>query len=206
MRIVCLSDTHMQHAGIDVPDGDVLVHTGDATWMGTFGEVARFCAWFGSFPHKHKVFVPGNHDWLFQRDPDIAKAMTRGFVYLNDSGAEIAGLKFWGSPWQPEFGSWAFNLPRGHELRSKWQMIPADTDVLLTHGPPKKILDITRRGENVGCDDLRYRVASLPLKLHVFGHIHPAYGQVTQADTIFVNASICNEEYKPVNQPIVVEL
>jgi Icc-related predicted phosphoesterase len=119
---------------------------------------------------------------------------------------EIEGLTVYGSPWQPEFGSWAFNLPRGHQLRNKWRLIPPNTDILVTHGPPKGILDMTPRGESVGCEDLRHRLGAIAPKLHVFGHVHRGYGETAQADTHFVNASICDESYKPVNPPVVVEL
>lgn len=128
----------------------------------------------------------------------------------------IDGVKFWGSPWQPEFCNWAFNLSRGIKLKEKWDLIPADTNVLITHGPPMGILDNVTKfnghtGEleiqHVGCVDLYNRVMELKsLQLHVFGHLHDGYGKQKINKTIFVNASICTEEYKPTNAPIVVEL
>lgn len=210
MRAVCLSDTHMQHGLVSVPDGDMVLHTGDATWTGSFGEVGKFLEWFAGLPHKHKILVAGNHDRLFQDYPLHADALLetvgKGIHYLQDNAVVVEGFVVYGSPWQPEFGSWAFNLPRGHELRAKWGMISPDVDILLTHGPPHGILDITTRGEAVGCADLLYRLGSISPKLHVFGHIHPAYGETIQAGTHFVNASICNEDYKPMNAPVVVDL
>lgn len=218
MRIVCLSDTHLQHDFM-VPDGDVLLHAGDATFTGTLPQVERFASWYVAFPHEYKLFVAGNHDWLFQHQPALARdVMQRHRIqYMEDSGLELGGLRFWGSPWQPEFGNWAFNLPRGsRELASKWDLIPDDTQVLVTHGPPAMILDQTagfdgERPESVGCGSMRKRVDQLKrLKLHLFGHIHHSYGQATFMDegqpVHFVNGSVCNERYNPTNAPIVVDL
>lgn len=206
MKIVCISDTHLQHRWnkIDVPDGDVLIHAGDGLSSGRYSELQIFQDWFLAFPHKHKIFVPGNHDWCFQT---MFTAAAMGFpIVLCDSGIEIEGLKFWGSPWQPEFYNWAFNLPRGQALKAKWDLIPNDTDVLITHGPPHGILDRTDRGEHVGCEDLTEALVRVRPKLHVFGHIHHGAGQFDSGSTIFVNASICDERYNPVNPPIAVDL
>ncbi|MCA1609264.1 MAG: metallophosphoesterase, partial [Acidobacteria bacterium] len=131
--------------------------------------------------------------------------------YLQDETFEIDGLKIYGSPWQPRFYDWAFNLMRGRELREKWALIPDDVDVLVTHGPPQKILDAapTAHGfSNEGCEELRKRVEELRgrLLLHVFGHIHCGYGVEELLGVKFVNASVCDELYQPVNAPVVVEL
>lgn len=222
MKVVCISDTHLQH-DFQVPEGDLLLHAGDATWIGSLPEVNKFAEWFSAFPHKHKIFVAGNHDWGFEKEPALFRQLleSRGITYLEDSGIEIDGFKIWGSPWQPEFNHWAFNLSRYEgELAEKWAMIPEDTDILVTHCPPRHILDKTMAYESVmpdgirydpprhvGCNELRTRLPDLgDLKLHVFGHIHAAYGMDILAGTCFVNASICNEKYKPVNAPMVIEL
>lgn len=210
MKIVCISDTHMQH-DFKVPKGDMIIHAGDATWRGTQEEVGVFAKWYGGLPHKHKIFVAGNHDWGFQKDPGVFRAMMQnaGIIYLEDSGVNIEGLSIWGSPWQPEFCNWAFNLPRGAALAAKWALIPGNTDVLITHGPPYGILDSTDQGEHVGCGALAVCVSMFSPRLHVFGHIHHSHGSFyfpESPEMQFVNASVCNEEYKPVNAPIVVEL
>ena len=120
-------------------------------------------------------------------------------------------IKIHGSPWQPNFYDWAFNLPRlGDEIKSKWDMIPDDTDILITHGPPQEIRDFVsnwRQGDmNVGCELLRYRIDQIKPLLHVFGHIHGAYGGALINETLFINASTCTERYEPSNKPIVVDL
>lgn len=189
VKIVCISDTHAQHHLTVVPDGDILIHAGDITRHGSLEDVESFDQWLGTLPHRHKVVICGNHDFCFQKRPAEARARITNAVYLEDSGCEIEGLTFYGSPWQPWFGGWAFNLPRGEELAAKWAMIPVGVDVLITHGPPESILDLTRRGDSVGCRDLFLRVFEVKPRLHVFGHIHEAAGQVTSPNTIFVNAS-----------------
>ncbi len=214
MRIVCLSDTHNCNEQIDVPDGDILIHSGDATVMGTVEEIKRFDEWFRDLPHRRKIFVAGNHDWLFERNNELARTLLNAkIIYLQDSLAEIDGLKIYGSPWQPRFFDWAFNLMRGPELAAKWKLIPDDIDILVTHGPLHGILDLVPRqgwDENTGCEELRKRVEQIAelgrLKLHVFGHIHCGYGTHEEFGVKFVNASTCDEQYNPTQPPIVIDI
>lgn len=214
MKIVCLSDTHNCNAQIDVPDGDILIHAGDATIRGTQAEVQDFLQWFSALPHEHKIFVAGNHDRLYETDNQFARRLTADFKieYLQDSFIEIENLKIYGSPWQPRFYDWAFNLNRGAELAEKWKLIPDDTDILITHGPPNGILDEVPRKywvENTGCEELRKKVGELSkknLKLHIFGHIHCGYGQTEKFGVKFINASNCDESYEPTQPPIIVNL
>lgn len=203
MRIVCLSDTHTLHDQVEVPDGDVLIHAGDLCNRGTQGEVKKFVKWLGTLPHKHKVFIAGNHDWPFYKHRRYAEMWVKHGEYLNDRQIVIEGLKIWGSPWQPEFCNWAFNLPRGPRLASVWQRIPDDTDILITHTPPAGILD---RDDRLGCEDLARRIEQLSLKLHVFGHVHVAHGKERIGDTWYVNACICDQDYEPTQPPIVIDL
>ena len=206
-RVVCLSDTHSRD-GFPVPDGDVLVHAGDLTDRGTQAEVVAANAWLGSLPHPHKVVVAGNHDFLFERQAALARSLVTSAVYLEDSEVTVAKLRIWGSPWQPCFRDWAFNLPRGEKLREKWAQIPEGLDVLITHGPPIGTMDLTNTGESVGCEELRDRLAAMvrPPRLHVFGHIHEGYGVLRTAAMISANASICDVGYRPVNAPLVFDL
>ena len=206
IRIVALSDTHGLHGEIDVPDGDVLVHAGDVTARGDLDELPELDAWFAAMPHRVKVMIAGNHDWCFQREPEAARAAMPSVTYLEDSAFTALGLRFYGSPWQPRFFDWAFNLDRGAPLREKWDRIPAETDVLVTHGPPDGIGDRTEVGDEVGCMDLRGALARVRPRLHVFGHIHEGYGMYRFAGIDLVNASICNVRYRAVNAPVVVDL
>lgn len=209
MRIVCISDTHLRH-NFSVPEGDVLVHAGDGTGSGSWKEVAKWLGWVSFQPHPHKLVVAGNHDFMFEQLPELVPGlMPQGVTYLQDSGIDIDGVRFWGSPWQPAFNDWAFNLPRGQALAERWSHIPDDTEVLVTHGPPFGILDQLpgTPGDHVGCEDLLERVWHLPcLRLHVFGHIHHSYGQMERNGVRFVNACICNEQYLACRAPIVVDL
>ncbi len=215
MRIVCLSDTHNSNEEIAVPDGDLLIHSGDATNNGSESEVIAFLRWYSSLQHRRKIFVAGNHDWLYETDNARARRLTAdfGITYLQDSSVEIEGLKIYGSPWQPRFFDWAFNLNRGPEMAEKWKLIPDDVEILITHGPPHGILDIVERPywkENAGCEELAKRVETLSmpgrLKLHIFGHIHCGYGTAERFGVKFVNASSCDEEYGPTQPPIVIDL
>jgi Icc-related predicted phosphoesterase len=176
------------------------------TMSGSPNEVEDFAHWWQALPHPHKVVIAGNHDWLFQREPKLARSLFKGCMYLEDSGIEVLGLRIYGSPWQPWFLDWAFNLERGPEIRAKWDIIPKDMDILITHGPPWGIGDQTARGEKVGCRDLLDSIEKrIRPKWHIFGHIHEGYGVTQGRQTTFVNASSCNQSYEPVNAPLLLE-
>ena len=195
MKVVCISDTHMRHELISVPDGDVLVHAGDFTRRGSLEDVERFDAWLGTLPHRHKIVIAGNHDWCFQLAAAEARRRLTHAQYLEDSGVVIDGALFWGSPWQPWFLDWAFNLQRGAELAAKWSMIPDDVSILVTHGPPFGFGDTTSGGQAVGCEDLLRRIRELQPRLHICGHIHEGSGVRSEGDTTYVNASVLGADY-----------
>jgi predicted phosphohydrolase len=207
MRIVCISDTHGNHERMRVPGGDVLIHAGDLTNMGTGEEIEAAMHWLSQLPHRHKIAIAGNHDWLFQNDPKSAALLIPPEVhYLEDCGCALAGLNFWGSPVQPRFMDFAFNRERGDDINRHWQMIPVGTDVLVTHAPPYGGLDRIGNTERGGCEMLRRRVLEVQPRLHVFGHLHDGYGSEFWGPTRLVNASICNESGLPTKDPIVVDL
>ncbi len=215
MKLVCISDTHAMHRKLTIPDGDVLIHAGDWGGRGTCQEWVDFNNWLGSLPHKHKIVTPGNHDEYCAQFPfGAAEALTPGTQLLIDAGTTINGVTFWASPMTPTFFDWDFMYDRA-EGEQQWAKVPNKVDVLITHGPPAGILDkVAGRcarfgqevGDSVGCVDLYHRVLAVGPKVHVFGHIHEGYGQVTKGGTTFVNASSCTEHYRPSNAPIVVEL
>ncbi len=207
MRIICLSDTHGQHLSLNLPEGDLLLHAGDISSRGRREEVAEFLDWFSSQPHRHKVFIGGNHDFLLEQKPAVFKPMIPANChYLEDSGITLEGLAIWGSPITPYFFDWAFNRHRGAAIRPHWALIPPQTDILLTHGPPYGILDRTTRGEAVGCQDLLKVINRINPRLHVFGHIHEAAGKLERNGTVFVNASYLDLSYRPAQPPFVIDL
>lgn len=201
MKILCISDTHNKHHKLELPACDVLIHAGDFSGKGLEKEIHAFLAWFASekVPGTYKIFIAGNHDFGMEKAERIfyeKRASELGLIYLNDSGVEINGVKIWGSPMTPWFHDWAFNRHRGIEIRKHWDLIPHDTDILITHGPPLGILDKTWRGQNVGCEELRKLILEekkfQKLKLHVFGHIHEDKG-IKEIDGVkFINASSVN--------------
>lgn len=208
MRICCLADTHGYLPEIE--PCDLLLHAGDMTptfdhsepfqlsWLDT-----NFRNWLNEIPVDQVYGVAGNHEFIFEGRGKVDGYATNWikhrlpWVYLQDQGTIFKGYNIWGSPWQPPFCDWAFNLPES-ELEKKWAMIPDDTEILITHGPPRNILDKEgRREEHVGSKTLLELTFKLPdLKLHVFGHIHHSFGQSELAETQFVNASYVDEGYK----------
>jgi predicted phosphodiesterase len=220
MRIVIISDTHGLHEHVTVPEGDVVIHCGDFTKTGHSSQVASFARWMSKLDFKHRIAIAGNHDLSFEATHSERKKVKQMLsdcyvTYLQDSAIEFDDVKFYGSPWQPEFCNWAFNLPRGKALKDKWAQIPLDTNILITHGPPYGILDWVEnnrynqgRDLHQGCEELADRVTRLPnLKLHCFGHLHLNGGQQMVVDgKTFINAAVCDEGYNPVNKPIVVEI
>lgn len=224
MRFVCISDTHGYHSSLcDLPEADGIIHAGDFSNMGRMEECVSALNWFNALPYKYRIIIAGNHD-LFM-DPDHADQpsteshinailpVSDGFHYLWNSACIINGLKFWGSPEQPAFFNWAFNLPRGEPMRQHWEKIPNDVDVLITHGPVYGILDkcpnfTDPRGEwvSVGCINLEQRLKQINPKVHVCGHIHASHGHAFSGERLHLNASICTEKYAPVNKPMLFDI
>ena len=209
IRITVISDTHNKHKTLNdiLPGGDLLIHAGDLSSRGYSHEVQNFCKWFDSISnYDHKIFIAGNHDFLFENHPDEAAQIVNSYkwiTYLQDSFVSIgedpdALVKVYGSPWQPEFYNWAFNLPRkGEELAKVWNDVPDDVDILITHGPSHGTLDQVKGwSDQLGCELLAARLAVIKPKIHVCGHIHSGYGYVFDGSTHYFNASVLNERYE----------
>lgn len=224
MKILTISDTHSLHHKIQKDyfvDADMIIHAGDCTNVGYLEEIKTFLEWFDSLPYKYKIFTAGNHDFGFEQKPDEVRKLLDNYpniIYLQDSNIEIEGIKIHGSPQTPYFHNWAFNCARNQQdslnykkplIKQYWDMIPSDTNVLITHGPPYGIGDFVpyNGGEFVGCKDLLDTIYNLPdLKLHVSGHIHCGYGKIFKDNKMFINASCCNERYNPIQKPIIFEI
>lgn len=210
MHLVLMSDSHGQYADVTVPNGDVLIDAGDWTAEDDYVSVRDYLIWLHAQPHEHKVIVPGNHQtWVEANPPQFLTLLAEvapSVTYLNDDGTEIDGLKVWGSGYTPRFFDWSFNVDRGPAIQRHWDMIPSDTQVLITHGPCMGILDKTRAG-HFGCANLnttiRERLKSL--QLHVCGHFHGPGGQTEiHGGVTYVNASVVNERYQLTNAPVEV--
>lgn len=220
MKITFISDTHTRHRDVeaDLPGGDLLIHAGDFMNSGYHKEEAEeFFTWFdGIKGYDKKIFIAGNHDRIMQMQPEWATDTLTEYKtidYLRDEGFAYYDMdmdrstKIYGSPWQPEFFNWAFNLPRnGEEMKAKWDAIPDDTDILITHGPPYGYLDVPGGKKfQVGCELLRERVNAMQPKIHVFGHIHGSAGYYFNGHTHFINASVLDERYTYTNLPVTFE-
>lgn len=204
MRIVALSDTHGYHDEVDVPDGDILIFAGDMCGHSTIDSVEEFGYWMDTLPHEHKIYIAGNHDWPFVNQKERAKNRVNA-IYLEDGFTIINGIKIYGSPWTPEFCGWAFMKLRGNDIKAKWDLIPEDTDILVTHGPPMNFMDDVR-GEHCGCRDLKDAVERVMPQHHCYGHIHESYGSDQCGVTQLHNVSICDGVYDPRNAPVVFDV
>lgn len=217
MKFLTISDTHNKHRMIPsswLQPADAIIHAGDISGRGYLMEIDAFLAWFSSLDqYKYKIFIAGNHDFSlektnrnFEQVMELLKQYPN-IIYLKDDFVIIEGIKIYGSPWQPEFYDWAFNLPRGQALADKWKLIPEDTDILITHGPAYGHSDLViHDNERVGCKDLLKRIDEIKPKYHICGHIHCGYGQSENEHTKFINASTLDEGYMVMNEPIIFEL
>jgi Icc-related predicted phosphoesterase len=204
MKIVIISDTHSHE--IETPECDVLIHCGDATNKGTTKEYHTFIEWFSKAKAKHKIYVPGNHDFGVQDILITQMIKESGINFLLDDKLIIDSVVFYGTPWCPKYGNWNF-MPNDQMIRKYRDAIPDDVNVLITHSPPHSILDLTLGSENAGCDHLYNKIKKLDkLKVNCFGHIHEAYGQLKIDDVLFINAAIMNFFTKTINKPVVIEL
>lgn len=192
VSVVCVSDTH--NSQFDIPLGDILIHAGDLTQSGSFEELQAALDWLKRQPHPHKLIIAGNHDLLLDSSLDATIAAGRDggaaavaarrerldwgdINYLQDSSTEITcpngrRLRVYGSPKSYRHRNWAFQYPRSESERTWRGVIPDDTDILITHGPPRAHLDILR----LGCPALLGEVWRVRPRLHVFGHVHEGYG------------------------------
>jgi hypothetical protein len=222
MRITVISDTHTKHGLIpltDLPGGDLLIHAGDIMNSGyNKNDILDFCTWFHSLEqYDKKIFIAGNHDRMFENHPEGVEELLNIYFdidYLQDEAYDLYDMdtdvstKIYGSPWQPEFYSWAFNLPKnGIELAGKWEAIPDNTDILITHGPAFGTLDTVagRPWDNLGCELLAQRIEVIKPKIHVCGHIHSGYGYQFKDGTHFFNAAVLDEQYEYTQKPITFD-
>ncbi|CAJ0959746.1 unnamed protein product, partial [Mesorhabditis belari] len=235
VRFVCIGCTHGQPLPA-LPDGDVLIVTGDFTSCGLPKEVKNFNAQLASTRHAYRILIAGNHECTFdesflksqKRDIGEAKEealkqallsalhsakmqtpkqlITNG-IYLQDDLIELFGITIYGTPWQPRVDNWAFNLPRGQALLDKWNQIPTGVDVLITHTPPLGHGDLMANGQRMGCVELLNTVAKrVKPKYHVYGHIHEGYGCSSDGYTKFINCCATDANLDLVNNPVIFDI
>lgn len=218
--IVAISDTHLRE--FDVPNGDILIHCGDSLMRGDVTEMMKFSKWWNSLPHPVKIFVPGNHDWLFSRNYPLARSMLENTHTLIDKTIKIEGIKVHGSPRTPEFCGWAFmhnDLPSDNiyddenNLGKYFDLIPEGLDILISHGPPYGVLDDAPSGPHVGSKELRKAIERAKPKYVLAGHIHCARFQGPNGDGIdyigeseIINCSNVNEQYRQEYAPRIIVL
>jgi Icc-related predicted phosphoesterase len=209
LNIWHISDTHTFHDMLTVPENiDMVIFSGDCSnpreSLANSFEVLKFLKWFGELPIKYKIFVAGNHDTSIERKIIFDLDFGDNIIHLWDSEVTIEGLKIWGSPYTPSFGfGWAFNKDRS-KIYKVWEQIPEDVDIIVTHGPPKGILDLSYDRDNKLeiCGDLalKKRIKEIQPKLVCFGHIHncdnitnQGYIKLADHDTIYSNGSIVTD-------------
>lgn len=208
-RFVFISDTHNRRTSLPaIPPGDVLVHCGDGTMKGTAEEIILFGRWFRSQPHRYKIFVPGNHDFLFETNRQEAEALlspnSEIDVLINER-FRVEAVEIYGSPDTANLANWAFYSGE----RPDWSHIPEGLDLLITHAPPRGVLDSVPEDGQVGCPRLRNAVEYKTPRNHVFGHIHECGGQsITTQNTNFYNVAALDRTYTAVRsrQPLVLDL
>ena len=225
MKILTISDTHGNLPEIN-EECDVFVHAGDicpatnhtrsfqSNWL-----KEKFNPWLDKIDAKHKVIIAGNHDWIWYDAKNMVPKLD--CIYLEDSEVIIDGIKFYGSPWTPHFCDWAFNFRMNDFKQSKrqWEQIPLDTDVLITHGPPRGHGDLVKEHnygnqgyKRLGCLQLMDRVLEVDPSIHIFGHFH-MNGVGAMSDmpelpqkTVFYNVSVLDEQYRLKGKPTIIEL
>lgn len=209
MKIWHISDTHGYHDLLEIPKVNMVIHSGDASnqrlpHLNIF-EYMKFLKWFGSLNIKYKIIIAGNHDSSIESGSITIEDFTdKGIIYLENTLVNIKGIKIWGSPYTPNFGNWSFMKNRS-KLDKVWKQIPIDIDIVVTHTPPKGILDISENRDHTieycGCNALKKNMIRIEPKLHLFGHIHNSSKDIINAgtmklsmlDTIFSNGSVVTD-------------
>lgn len=214
MKIWTISDTHMYHQKLEIPKVDMVIHAGDATnalnpHMNNV-EYHKFLQWFSALPIKYKVLNFGNHDTCIEHG--MMNFQNYDIIPLLHQAVEIEGIKIFCSPYTPRFGDWAF-MHKRNQMQTIWATLPDEIDILVTHGPPKGFLDLTRDFQTntlvqVGCKSLLNAVNKIKPKLHIFGHIHDEkniynFGTLHREKTTFVNCSMLKHGQQDFNQGFV---
>ena len=206
-KIVIIADTHTFHNKVILPKGDILIHAGDLEIRSAL-ELQIIIEWFESLDFKHIIWIGGNHDFYLEQlyNSNIIPAnIPENIHYLINTGITIEGIKFWGSPFSSQFGNWAF-MEHYNELKEIWDTIPSDTDIVITHCPAFGILDQLQQSFiSVGCPALRDKLKEIKPKYHICGHIHEAYGVYQDEHTTYINASLLDEYYAMVNEPVEID-
>ncbi len=212
-KIVAISDVHNRFHNLVIPECDLLLSAGDYSFHGEIAVVKSFHEWLNEQPAKHIISGQGNHEVAVEKDfaraEQVAKLACPRVHFVEEEEVIIDGIKIWCSPITPNFFGWAWNRARGEEIKSHWDKIPVDTNILMTHGPPYRILDTTNYvdgtiKERVGCQDLLDAVKRIKPRLHVFGHIHTGHGMHEEDGTTFYNVSICDDHYAPTNPVTII--
>jgi Icc-related predicted phosphoesterase len=216
VKVTVISDLHGDRPKLG--GGDLLIVAGDLTARDTLPEYHDFNNWLGKQNYKKKIVIAGNHDNMLKTrlppNDEFSKKLLCWGEYLCDSGTEFEGLKIWGTPWTRWFEGVnpdciAFMLLTEFQLRDKFDLIPEDTDILISHGPCFQRLDKTLYGDHAGSTALRDRVDFLrgkKLKYHFHGHIHEAYGKLEEGGLITMNVSRMDRSYRPVNSIVKIEI
>lgn len=207
MKIVAFSDAHWHYPEVKLPDGDILVYAGDWCSGNDKQDTLGFAEYLRKQKHPYKIVVPGNHDRVAARRPSFVKKAFKnaGVIYLKDDYATVEGISFFGFPWVPKFGNWAF-MCEEEGLKTRLFKFKKGTDVLITHGPPLGILDRVPEVGCVGSLMLATSILKKRPKIHIFGHIHGGHGHEESDHTHYYNVSVCNDEYELVYQPTIIEV
>ncbi|SHI88768.1 Predicted phosphoesterase [Mesonia phycicola] len=207
MNIICISDTHNFHDKLTLPiEGDLIIHAGDLTEAGTERELKDFFDWFSKLPYPYKICIAGNHDFYLENisKQELEELIPNNVIYLEDEAVNINGINFWGSPYTFTHHNWAFKKKQ-LEMETHWKKIPQQTNVLITHTPPKGVLDESNKEAEIGCPFLKEQITLKKPKFHIFGHLHENYGIVKLQQTTYINATSFIHNLSIPNPPIQIK-
>jgi predicted phosphodiesterase len=219
-KIWFISDTHNQHHRLQIPEQmDAVIHCGDESTQRKTAwneaEARDFFEWYAALPVATKIYIPGNHSTAVENGI-VRPEEYPTIQFLIHAAWQWNGLRIFGSPYTPWFFGWAYNVARAN-LDEYWSQIPTGIDILVTHGPPKGILDVTRDWKSkhpihIGSLSLTQQVTNrICPKIHAFGHLHDEdgihnYGTLTQGETLFINCACCYLSGELVHHGVVIDL
>jgi Icc-related predicted phosphoesterase len=202
-HVTVISDTHLMHESLRLSGGDLLIHCGDMFDLSRRkpSELRKLDSWFGKQPFDKIVCTGGNHDHILEQARARNSQPFRNACYLEDEALQYRGLTIYGAPWLPGLPTHAFHKDRVG-LANAWSRVPAGIDILVTHSPPKGILDKSSRGVSFGCPDLARELERISPRVHCFGHVHASAGQTKLGETLFINASSVQSGGTSMQRPI----
>jgi Icc-related predicted phosphoesterase len=180
----------------------------------------EFKPWASMLPVEHIYFIAGNHDIYMERNDKTMRELFPKYgkvAYLKNDEINYISLvddkvyKIFGTPYCHQFGNWAF-MRDSETLVNKFNEIPLNTDILITHDAPYGTSDICYEGfasnkGHIGCPELRDAIIEKKPSWCFHGHLHTSNHEIETLEfTKVINCSVLDESYNIKFKPQIITI